>query len=206
MTKRTMPRMTASTMQITGIDNPRQIVRWAFDDKTKVGDVSSIFELDDMFVVAALTEAIPEGYAPLEKVAEQSKYAILNKKKGEVAVERMKACGTDYNRMVSELGAENTTVSDVNLESRSVGNFGVESDVIGIIMGMKEGEVVGPIAGNSSAFVIKNVKRIPAEALTDYSNIEREKKAQFDNKVFNGGVFNALRKNAKIEDNRVLFY
>ena len=206
LTKRTQPRMTASTYQIPGIDNPRQIVRWAFEDKTKVGDVSSIFELDNMFVVAALTEIVPEGYAPLEKVAEQSKYAILNKKKGEVAVERMKACGTDYNRMVSELGAENTTVSDVNLESRSVGNFGVESDVIGIIMGMKEGEVVGPIAGNSSAFVIKNVKRIPAEALTDYSNIEREKKAQFDNKVFNGGVFNALRKNAKIEDNRVLFY
>ena len=206
LTKRTQPRMTASTYQIAGIDNPRQIVRWAFDDKTKVGDVSSIFELDNMFVVAALTEVIPEGYAPLEKVAEQAKYPILNKKKGQIAVERMKACGTDYDRMVSELGAENTTVSDITMESRSVGNFGVESDVIGIILGMKEGEVVGPIAGNSSAFVIKNVKHQPAEALSDYSNIEREKKAQFDNKVYNGGVYNALRNNAKIEDNRVLFY
>ncbi len=206
LTKRTQPRLTASTYQIAGIDNPRQIVRWAFEDKTKVGDVSTIFELDNMFVVAALTEIIPEGYAPLEKVAEQSKYPILNKKKGEIAVERMKACGTDYNRMVSELGAENTTVSDISMESRSVGNFGIESDVIGIIMGMKEGEVVGPIAGNSSAFVIKNVKRVAPAALSDYSNIEREKKAQFDNKVFNGGVYNALRNNAKIEDNRVLFY
>ena len=118
----------------------------------------------------------------------------------------MKACGTDYNRMVSELGAENTTVSDISMESRSVGNFGVESDVIGTIMGMKEGEVVGPVAGNTSAFVIKNVKRTAPAPLTDYSNIEREKKAQFDNKVFNGNVYTALRNNAKIEDNRVLFY
>ena len=206
LVKRSQPRLTASTYQITGIDNPRQIVRWAFDDKTKVGDVSSIFELDNMFVVAALTEIIPEGYAPMEKIIEQSKYPILNKKKGEVAVERMKACGTDYDRMVNELGAEATTVSDISMDSRSVGNFGIESDVIGIIMGMKEGEVVGPVAGNSSAFVIKNVTHQPAAALTDYSNIEREKKAQFDNKVFNGGVYNALRNNAKIEDNRVLFY
>lgn len=206
MTKRSQPRLTASTYQIAGIDNPRQIVRWAFEDKTKVGDISSIFELDNMFVVAALTEIVPEGYAPMDKVVEQSKYPILNKKKGEVAVERMKACGTDYNRMVSELGAESTTVSDLSRESRSVGNFGIESDIIGIIMGMKDGEVVGPVAGNSSAFVIKNVKQVAPAALTDYSNIEREKKAQFDNKVFNGSVYTALRNNAKIEDNRVMFY
>lgn len=206
MTKRSQPRLTASTYQIAGIDNPRQIVRWAFEDKTKVGDVSSIFELDNMFVVAALTEIVPEGYAPIEKIAEQSKYAIMNMKKGEVAVDRMKACGTDYDRMVNELGAESTIVSDITMESRSVGNFGIESDVIGIILGMKEGQVVGPIAGNSSAFVIKNVMHEAPASTTDFSNIVREKKAQFDNKVFGGGIYNALRNKADIEDNRVLFY
>ena len=206
MTKRVQPRLMASTYQITGIDNPRQIVRWAFDKKTKVGDVSSIFELDDMFVVAALTEAIPEGYAPIEKIVEQSKFQILNKKKGEIAVSKMQACGTDYDRMVNELGAESTTVSDITMESRSVGNFGVDAEVVGIILGMKEGEVVGPVAGGSTAFVIKNVKHQPAEPITDYSTIRRDKKAQFDNKVLNNGVYNALRNNAKIEDNRVMFY
>ena len=206
LTKRTMPKMTASTYQITGIDNPRQIVRWAFDEKTKKGDVSSIFELDNMFVVAALTDVVPEGYAPLDKVVEQSKYQILNKKKGEVAVEKMKACGNDYDRMVKELGAEQTTVNDVNLEGRVLGNFGVEADVIGTILGMKDGEVVGPIAGNSSAFIVKNVKIQDAPATTDFSTILREKTSQFNNKVLNNGVYNALRNNAKIEDNRVNFY
>ena len=206
MTKRSQPRLNASTYQITGIDNPRQIVRWAFDDKTKKGDVSSIFELDNMFVVAALTDVIPEGYAPLEKVLEQSKYQILNLKKGEAAVEKMKACGNDYDRMVKELGAEEASVSDVNIESRVLSNFGVEADIVGTIMGMKEGEVVGPIAGNSSAFIIKNVKVQPAEATTDYSNILREKTAQFNNKVLNNSVYNALRNNVKIEDNRARFY
>jgi len=206
LTKRTMPRMNASTYQITGIDNPRQIVRWAFDEKTKKGDVSSIFELDNMFVVAALTDVVPEGYAPLEKVVEQSKYQILNKKKGEIALEKMKACGNDYSRMVSELGAEESTVNDVNLEGRVLGNFGVESDIIGTILGMKEGEVVGPIAGNTSAFIVKNVKVQNAPATTDYSAILREKTSQFNNKVLNNAAYNALRNNAKIEDNRVNFY
>jgi len=206
LTKRTMPRMTASTYQITGIENPRQIVRWAFEDKTKKGDVSSIFELDDMFVVAALTDVVPEGYAPLEKVIEQSKYQILNKKKGEIAVEKMKACGNDYDRMVRELGAEQATVSDVNMDGRVLSNFGVEADMVGTILGMKEGAVEGPIAGNSSAFIVKNVKIQNAPATTDFSTVLRDKTSQFNNKVLNNAVYNALRNNAKIEDNRVNFY
>ena len=203
LTKRSMPRMGKSTTQIAGIDNPREIVRWAFDKERKEGDVSEkIFELDNMFVVAALTGIVKEGYAPLNVVAEQAKYQILNKKKGEVAVEKMKACGNDVNRMINELGAESTTVSDVTIDSRVLGNFGVEGDIIGTILGMKEGEEVGPIAGNSSAFIIKNVKIEQPAATTDYTEIIREKTSQFTNKVVGGTVYNALKNQAKIKDNR----
>ena len=206
LTKRTMPKMNSATYQITGIDNPRQIVRWAFDDKTKVGDLSTIFDLDNMFVVAALTNIVPEGYAPLSIVADQSKYQILNQKKGEIAVEKMKACGTDYDRMVSELNAESTSVNDINLDSRVLGNFGVEADMVGTIMGMKEGDVVGPVAGNSSAFIIKNVKiQQPAET-SDFSAVLKEKTSQFNNKVLNNSIYNALRDMVEVNDNRVLFY
>ena len=203
LTKRTMPRMSKSTTQIAGIDNPREIVRWAFDKDRKEGDISEkIFEDDNMFVVAALTGIVKEGYAPLSIVADQAKYQILNKKKGDVAVEKMKACGSDVNRMVNELGAESTTVSDITLDSRVLGNFGVEADIIGTIFGMKEGEEVGPIAGNSSAFIIKNVKVAQPATPNDYADIVREKTSQFTNKVVGNGVYNALRKQANIKDNR----
>ena len=203
LTKRTMPRMNKSTYQITGIDNPREIVRWAFDKKTKVGSVSEkVFELDNMLVVAALTSVVEEGYAPIDVVAEQAKYQILNKKKGELAVEKLKACGNDVNRMVNELKAESTTVSDLTIDSRVLSNFGVEADIIGTIFGMKEGEEVGPIAGNSSAFIIKNVKIEQPAVATDFTDILREKTSQFTNRVVSGGVYNALKDQAKIKDNR----
>ena len=142
-----------------------------------------------------------EGYAPLDVIIDQAKYQILNKKKGEVAVEKMKACGNDVNRMVSELGAESTTVSDITIDSRVLGNFGVEADIVGTLLGMKEGEEVGPIAGNSSAFILKNVRFAQPAATTDYTDIIREKSSQFTNKV-TSGVYNALRNQAKIKDNR----
>lgn len=203
LTKRTMPRMNKSTYQIAGIDNPREIVRWAFDENTKKGDVSEkIFELDNMLVVAALTGVVHEGYAPLEVVADQFKYQVLNKKKGEIAVEKMKACGNDVNRMVNELGAESTSVSDIAIDSRVLSNFGVEADIVGKLLGMKEGEELGPVAGNSSAFIIKNVKFTQPATPENYSDIIREKTSQFTNKVMGGAVYQALKNQAKIKDNR----
>lgn len=204
LTKRTMPGISKSTYQIAGLENPREIVRWAFDEKTKKGDISDkIFELENnQLVVAALTGVIHEGYAPMEAVIDRSKYQILNKKKGEIAVEKMKACGNDVNRMVSELGAESTTVSDVTLDSRVLSNFGVEADIVGMIMGMKEGEEIGPVAGNACAFIIKNVKFTAPAETTDYSSVVREKTSQYSNRAMNNGVYNALRNDVKIKDNR----
>ena len=206
LTKRSYPNLRASTYQITGIEDPRQIVQWAFDAKTKVGNVSKIFEFNDALVVATLTGITKEGYVPMEKAVEQSKYQILNKKKGEMAVEKMKAFGTDYNRMVSELGAEIDTIAEVNLNTRNLGNFGAESAVVGKIMSMKENTVSEPIAGNTTAFIIKNVHQNEASANTDISSISRDKQSQYNNKVLNNAVYGALRENAKIEDNRVKFY
>jgi hypothetical protein len=81
-----------------------------------------------------------------------------------------------------------------------LGNFGVEADIIGTIMGMKEGEEAGPIAGNSSAFIIKNVKIEQPAPTTNYTEIVREKTSQFTNRANN--VYSALRDLAKIKDNR----
>ena len=98
--------------------------------------------------------------------------------------------------------AEATTVSDVTLDSRVLSNFGVEADIVGMIMGMKEGEEIGPVAGNACAFIIKNVKFTAPAETTDYSSVVREKTSQYSNRAMNNGVYNALRNDVKIKDNR----
>lgn len=215
LTKRTKQGMLKSTYQITGLENPREIVRWAFDEKSKKGDISDkIFELDNkQLVVAALTGVTHEGEATMEEVLERGKNQILNKKKGEMAVDKMKACGNDVNRMVSELGAESAPVSNLNIASSVLGNYGYEDDIVGTIFGMKEGEEIGPIAGNTTAFIIKNVRfEQPSGTESDYTAILREKNSQYVNRVSGGmseqqygrfyGVYSALRKQVKIKDNR----
>ncbi|MBQ3595519.1 MAG: peptidylprolyl isomerase [Bacteroidales bacterium] len=206
LNKRTVPTMRTTTNYITGISNPRQIVRWAFDENTKVGDMSSIFDLDDMYVVAVLTKAVEEGDAPYQDIAERYEYVIKKEKKGAMLAEQAKAYGTDYQKMIDNLKGEKTTVDNVTFEGRGFGNFGVEDKVIGTVIGMKEGEVSEPIIGGNGLYVVKVVKETPAATTTDYSNIQREQRSKYNNQILNNAVYSALKDMTKIEDNSILFY
>ena len=206
LNKRTFPTMRTTTNYITGISNPRQIVRWAFDENTKVGDMSSIFDLDDMYVVAVLTKIVPGGLTPYEDIVDRYEYVIKKEKKGAMLAEQAKAYGTDYQKMIDNLKGEKTTVDNVTFEGRGFGNFGVEDKVIGTVIGMKEGEVSEPIIGGNGLYVVKVVKETPAATTTDYSNIQREQRSKYNNQILNNAVYSALKDMTKIEDNSILFY
>src|SRR5690606_579232 len=62
------------------LSNPREIVRWAFD--AKVGEVSEkVFELENQYVVARVSEVREEGLLPLETVKKDIQPAVLNRAK-----------------------------------------------------------------------------------------------------------------------------
>ncbi len=205
LNKRTYPNLRTNTNYITGISNARQIVRWAFDQETKVGDMSTIFDLDNMYVVAVLTKAVKEGYTPAEEIAERYEFVIKKEKKGAMLAEQAKAFGGDYQKMIDELKGEKTTVENVTFEGRGFGNFGVEDKVIGTVIGMKEGETSEPIVGGNGLYVVKVTKETPAET-ADHSNIVREQRTRFNNQILNNSAYSALKDNVKIEDNSILFY
>lgn len=206
LNKRTYPSLRTNTNYITGISNPRQIVRWAFDKETNVGDMSSIFDLDDMYVVAVLTKAVKEGNTPYEDIAERYQFVIKKEKKGAMLAEQAKTYGTDYQKMIDNLKGEKTIVDNVTFDGRGFGNFGVEDKVIGTVIGMKEGQTSEPIIGGNGLYVVKVTKETPAATTTDYSNIVREYRTRYNNQILNNSAYSALKDNVKIEDNSILFY
>ncbi len=206
LNKRTYPNLRTNTNHITGISNPRQIVRWAFDNETKVGDMSSIFDLDNMYVVAVLTKSVKEGNTPMEDIVDRYQFVIKKEKKGAMLAEQAKAYGNDYQKMIDELKGEKTNVDNVTFDGRGFGSFGVEDKVIGTVIGMKEGETSEPIVGGNGLYVVKVTKETPAATTTDYSSIVREQRTRFNNQILNNSAYSALKDNVKIEDNSILFY
>lgn len=206
LNKRLAPNLRTNSNRITGMENPRQVVRWAFDEKTSVNDVSDIFDLDNMYVIAVLTKATEKGISSLDDIREMIEPQVKNIKKGEYLVERMKALNNDWDKIIAELKAEKQVVSDLSFDSRTVTGFGQESKLIGTIFTMEEGETSEPLAGNAAAFIVKLNKLSAAPETDNYDRIRRDYSVAFSNSVRNNAAFRALEKESDIEDNRLLFY
>ncbi|MBU2558801.1 MAG: peptidylprolyl isomerase [Bacteroidetes bacterium] len=206
LNKRLAPNLRASSNRITGIENPRQIVRWAFDEETEVNDVSTIFDLDDMYVIAVLTKATQDGIAPLDEIKDMIKPQIMNEKKGAILVEKMNSLGNDWDKIMAEMQAEKQEVTDLSFESRSLQGFGQESRVVGTIFTMEEGEVSEPIIGNAAAFIVKLTALKKAPETNSYDRVRRDYSVAFANSIRNNAAFRAIEKETTIEDNRLLFY
>jgi hypothetical protein len=204
LNKRTYQTIRTTTSRIAGIDNAREIVRWTFDENTKIGDVK-MFSYGNKFVVAVLTKTVAEGDAPYEDIVDRYELQIKKVNKGKMLAQKMKAYGTDYQKMIDELGGEKANVENITFEGRGFGSFGVEEKIGGTTLAMKEGVYSAPIEGGNVCMVVKVTGTTPATA-TDYEAIRKERSARFNNAILNGSHYSALLDNANVENNGILFF
>ena len=191
---------------IAGLKNPRQIVHWAFKEETEVGSVSSVFDLEDMFVVAALKSKTDEGYPDLEQVKKRIERFVYNEVKGKILAEKMKPYGKDMDKIASELKLEKTDVNDLTFNSRNIPGFGAENKVIGTVFGMNPPEISDPIIGYGAVFVIdlKNITQAPDK--DNYKQNQVSLESGFVQRVNQDYSYRALEKASEIKDNRAIFY
>ena len=204
LNKRTYQTLRKTTNRIAGINYSREIVRWAFQDDVKVGDISRVFPIENMYVVALLTKVVPEGFVPYDEMIKNHATQIMKEKKGHMIAEKAAAYGDDYDRMIQELNGEKVEVKDISYDNRGFGSLGVEEQIGGTALGMKENVFSKPIEGGN-AFAIVKVTKTTEAGPTDYNALQTAGKATYTNSVTNN-AYNALFENAKVENNGILFY
>lgn len=150
-----------SARQLSRFDDVREVIRWIYDDKTKVGDVSPIITVNnDIFFVVALKAVREDGYAPVNNVAASIRYILTNEKraekvKGEVA---SKIQGlTDMNSIAETLGQTVSTRDGITFGSMT--STSTEPAFIGAVAGAEPGVVSGPVAGNIGVYVFNVLSR-----------------------------------------------
>ena len=204
LNKRTYQSLRKTTNRIAGINYSREIVRWAFQDDVKVGDISRVFPIENMYVVALLTKVVPEGFIPYDEMIKNHATQIMKEKKGHMIAEKAAAYGDDYDRMIQELNGEKVEVKDISYDNRGFGSLGVEEQIGGTALGMKENVFSKPIEGGN-AFAIVKVTKTTEAGPTDYNALQTAGKATYTNTVTNN-AYNALFENAKVVNNGILFY
>ncbi len=206
LNKRTREYVNPMDDRIPGIDNPRAIVRWAFNEETTVGSVSSVFETDDKFIVAALKERREEGLAPLNQIKEVIEPLVLKKKKADQIIASMKALNaTSLADYAAKLNQDIDTVKSISFTSFNLPKVGREMEIIGQLMGSAEGQLSAPSEGNNAAFVFIVDKISEPAVKEDFSREQGQMVNSLRARAVNY-IYKALEEKADIEDNRVDFY
>jgi len=205
LAKRTADNTKAMEYTLPGIKDGREIIRWAYDEKTEKNMVSQVFDVDGKYVVATLKDMKPQGFASLEQVKPMIESLVKRDKKAEQLIEKMKAKTSNPSDLAAQFQATVDTVANFNFGAMNLYNYGPEQDVIGAISAMKAGQVSKPLKGNMGVYVVYYDQFTPAPATTDYKMVSMQMANMFAQRVSNE-TFNALQKSVKIKDYRVKYY
>ncbi len=192
--------------EVRGLAGSREIVRWAYNTKN-VGTISEVFELDDAYVVAVLTEIVEKGQTPLEEIRPVIETAVKNELKGEIIVEKLKGLsGANVDEIAIAYGEEATVSTDPSLSLTKAGipGIGAAPKAIGAAFSMNEGEVSDPIADQGGVIIVQVDAITEAVALESYDNFKSSRSSQLQSTASTRAA-QLIRKKADIKDERYKF-
>jgi len=183
---------------IAELGSQRQIVRWAFEENSEVGSIKR-FDLDNGYAVVMLSA---KNKAGLSGKGKNVRSILLNEKKAALIKERSTGTTLDEIAQQNQVPKKSSmAVSNTSPVFAGVGRF---VDISGVVTALDENELAKNIVGKSGvAFAQVTKKTLPTE-LQNYNanklNLERSLTSR------SLLIFEALKENADIEDNRAVFY
>lgn len=195
----------ASSRNLNNIANAREVVIWAFGEAS-VGEVSTVFELDNTYVVATLVSRKEEGEAKLEDVKDQVKQLVMNDKKaamiqeklaGKTTLEEMKAVFPD---------ASLNDVPGLRLSTSVIPGIGFATKAIGTLFGLKSsGQITKPVQEDIGVIVSKLNNLTPATEIGDYTSYQAQL-SQAASQRMTYQIMMALQELAKVKDYRYKYF
>ncbi|MDX5420840.1 MAG: SurA N-terminal domain-containing protein [Hymenobacteraceae bacterium] len=192
---------------VNNLNNARELVRWAYAKDTEVGDVSPVFEINDQFVVATLTNKRDKGYAKVEDIREELTAAVRNEVKAEQIIAKLKGQKGSLDEMAASYGPDAMvrTADNVTFASAAIPGIGVEPVAVGKAFGLKQGARTAPFEGQGGVMVVELVQLDKAPEISDLSNVREQLRNQRVGNI-ESRAFEAIKDKADIKDNRVRFF
>ncbi len=195
---------------LAGLGNARAIARAAYLN-SEVGelavgnDESAIFELDDKFVVAAVTNKTEEGYKPFESIKNTIRFEVIKEEKRAYLAEKFaSAKGASIEETAKNLDLTVGTATDFNLNYGSITKIGFDNAVNGAASVLEVGKQSEPIKGKTGVYILTltDIKS------NDVPSIEEEKQNLIANSSYRASyqAYQTLKDEADIDDMRLKFY
>ncbi len=187
---------------LPGLSTQRNIVQWAFNDDTEVGDIRR-FNINNGYAVVQLTAKYREGVMAVEDASATVLPQIRKDKKAEQIM--MANAGKSLEDLASANNTVISTATALTVKAPTIAGAGREPLVVGSAFGLDQGGTSGLIKGETGIFMIEVTKKEVAPDLENYATYANTLGTSNSTRV-NTAVYNALKEKAEIEDNRSVFY
>ena len=190
-----------------GLDNPRQLIRDAYE--AEKGDVlEQVYQMDNAFVVARLTDIKPKGQLSLDAVKKDIEPMVMNAVKAKMLKEKIDKAlsgSSSIEQVAQKLNKTVTPVPNIVFANPVIPGAGQENKLVGSVFGSQPGKLSKAIEGERGvyAFVVEGFTN-PAPLANTYK--QKETMMQSAGQRSLGAAFQVLQDKSKIKDNRVKFY
>ncbi|MEZ4803632.1 MAG: peptidylprolyl isomerase [Gelidibacter sp.] len=188
---------------IPGLGSQRAIVRWAFEDGTKVGDTKRFSIPSGGYVVAQVSAINEKGLMSVEAASATVIPEIRKDKKAKMIRDGIK--GKTVEEIAKNKNLSVMTASAVNMKNPTLAGAGVEPKVVGAAFGRKVGESTGLIDGEKGVYMVSVTNKTQAPKLDTYQAVANRLTTARVNEA-QTKVYDALKEGADIEDHRAKFY
>lgn len=201
--------MASTEHAVAGVRSTREALRWIFNDDTKVGDVSPLYECgdNDHMLVLILTGIHEKGYMNWddEQVKAYLTSEVQKDKKAAKLMEKIQAAKSIAEVAKME-GAVTDTVKHITFASNAfiskVGNS--EPALSGSVSAAKKGDFKTGIKGNGAVYAYQVLNQSKTDAKFDAKQ-EKQQAAQMSMRALSAFTSELYLK-ADVQDKRYLFY
>lgn len=187
---------------LPGLGSQRNVVQWAFNDETEIGDIKR-FNINNGYAVIQLTAKYEDGLMAVEDASAKVLPILRKEKKAERIINEN--AGKDLDQFASSNNATIASATSLTVKSPTIPGAGNEPLVVGTAFSLNQGDYSGLIKGETGVFMFEVVSKEDAPVLDNYLTYANALQAANSAKV-NTAVFDALKEKAEIEDNRASFY
>ena len=186
---------------VPGLGNQRQIVTWAFNKYTKVGDFKR-FDLEGLHVVVYLTASQEKGLMSADKAINSVRPILVNEKKAEILAKKLQ--GSNLQSIAKSNNTNVKAAEGVTLKSPTLSGVGVEPKIVGAMYNAQQNKIYNSIVGDRGVYAFKMTKKEIPVALPNYE-INRKRISDIrKNSTYK--MYEAIKKALDIEDNRANVY
>ncbi|MCL2560735.1 MAG: SurA N-terminal domain-containing protein [Rikenellaceae bacterium] len=201
---RRVARIESGDRNVSGIENSRQLVRWAFGEKR--GAVSEPQEFGDFVIVASLTDIVEDGIAPIEAVTPEIRTLLRQRAKGDMIAQQMTAAGGSIDAIAAARALEIQEVEGLAFSSFGLpGIGGMEPRLVGAITAATQvGRLSAPVQGNMGVYMFEVTNITHEENTTEIDQrLRLESVAQY---FLNESIMRALYDRSNVRDFRMRYF